>query len=318
MALLNFRKRDAAGAEPGAGAINPQVSAFLRNYSIEVMPRTADKVEDFRALLPEGTRVYIAHIEGTPIDDMVRTARRLAGDGFSVMPHFPARIIRDRATLADWIARYQGEAGVDQALLLAGGVADPAGAFDSSMQLLETGLFDKAGFKRLHVAGHPEGNRDIDPDGGMKNVEQALRWKQDFSDRTDAQMAIATQFAFDARPIIAWADGLRDAGITLPIHIGIAGPAKLQTLIRFAIACGVGPSLRVLQKRAMDVTKLLLPYEPTEVITELAAHKAAHPDFNIEQVHFFPLGGIKTNAGWAIANGGDSARPANETGAHAS
>jgi methylenetetrahydrofolate reductase (NADPH) len=178
------------------------------------------------------------------------------------------------------------------------------------MQLLETGLFDKAGFERLHVAGHPEGNKDIDPDGSMKNVDEALQWKQKFSERTDAKMALATQFAFDTKPIIDWANGVKAAGVDLPIHIGIAGPAKLQTLIKFAIACGVGPSLKVLQKRAMDVSKLLLPYEPNDVISELAAHKAANPDFNITNVHFFPLGGIKTNANWAIANGGSSAVPA--------
>ena len=307
MALLNFKKRDTAGFKP----VNSEIEAFLKGYSIEVMPRTAEKVEDFRALLPAGTRVYIAHIEGTPIDDMVATARRLADDGYPVMPHFPARIINDKATLADWIARYQGEAGVDQALLLAGGVAKPHGVFESSMDLMETGLFGKAGFKRLHVAGHPEGNRDIDPAGGDDNVMEELRWKQKFSETTDAKMALATQFAFDAKPIIAWADSLKEAGIALPIHIGIAGPAKLQTLIKFAIACGVGPSLKVLQKRAMDVSKLLLPYEPTDVLADLAAHKAANPDFGIESVHFFPLGGIKTNANWAIENGGDAARPAN-------
>ncbi|QBF31978.1 methylenetetrahydrofolate reductase [Thalassococcus sp. S3] len=307
MALLNFKKREA----PRAEGVSPEVEAFLQGYSIEVMPRTAAKVENFRDLLPEGTRVYIAHIEGTPIDEMVATAKRLAEDGYPVMPHFPARIIKDEATLADWVARYQGEAGVDQALLLAGGVAAPQGDFHCSMQLMETGVFDKAGFKRLHVAGHPEGNRDIDPDGGMKNVEDALQWKQKFSERTDAEMAIATQFAFEAGPIIKWADDLKAAGVTLPIHIGIAGPAKLQTLIKFAIACGVGPSLKVLQKRAKDVTKLLLPFEPTEVIGELAAHKAANPDFNITNVHFFPLGGIKTNATWAIENGGAATRPAN-------
>lgn len=306
MALLNFKKRDASASGPA----NADVEAFLHDYSIEVMPRTAEKVDDFRALLPEGTRVYIAHIEGTPIEDMVATAKRLAADGYPVMPHFPARIIKDKATLADWIARYQGEAGVDQALLLAGGVAQSMGAFESSMQLMESGLFDKAGFRRLHVAGHPEGNRDIDPDGSTKSVMEALAWKQKFSERTDAQMAIATQFAFEAKPIIAWADGLREAGVTLPIHIGIAGPAKLQTLIKFAIACGVGPSLKVLQKRAMDVSKLLLPYEPNDVIGDLAAHKAAHPDFGVTNVHFFPLGGIKTNANWAISHGGSSGRPA--------
>ncbi|MDP5216215.1 methylenetetrahydrofolate reductase [Ruegeria sp. 2205SS24-7] len=307
MALLNFKKRDAVETGP----VNPTVEAFLQGYSIEVMPRTAEKVEDFRALLPEGTRVYIAHIEGTPIEDMVKTAKRLADDGYPVMPHFPARIIKDAATLENWIAMYQGEAGVEQALLLAGGVAKPYGDFDSSMQLMETGLFDKAGFKRLHVAGHPEGNKDIDPDGSTKNVFEALLWKQKFSERTDAEMALATQFAFEAEPIIEWANAVKAAGVDIPIHIGIAGPAKLQTLIKFAIACGVGPSLKVLQKRAMDVSKLLLPYEPTDVVTELAEYKAANPDFNITNVHFFPLGGIKTNANWAIKNGGESTRPAN-------
>jgi len=287
------------------------MESFLKGYSIEVMPRTAEKVEDFRALLPKGTRVYIAHIEGIPIEDMVATAKRIANEGYDVMPHFPARIIKDAATLENWIAQYQGEAGVEQALLLAGGVTNPHGDFDSSIRLLETGLFDKAGFKRLHVAGHPEGNKDIDPDGSMKNVDAALQWKQNFSETTDAEMALATQFAFDADPIIKWANDLQAAGIKLPIHIGIAGPAKLQTLIKFAIACGVGPSLKVLQKRAMDVSKLLLPYEPTQVLSELAEHKAANPDFNITHVHFFPLGGIKTNAVWTHNNGGSSAIPAN-------
>ncbi|SLN14220.1 5,10-methylenetetrahydrofolate reductase [Roseisalinus antarcticus] len=305
MALLDFRRK----TSPAAGGLD----TFLKGYSIEVMPRTAAKIEDFRALLPAGTRVYIAHIEGTPIEEMVATAARIAADGYEVMPHFPARIIRDAATLNDWIARYQGEADVDQALLLAGGVKHPHGAFHSSMQLLETGAFDKAGFRRLHVAGHPEGNRDIDTDGTMRQVEAALRWKQDFSARTDARMALVTQFAFDARPVIAWAEGLRAAGIDLPVHIGIAGPAKLQTLIKFAIACGVGPSLKVLQKRALDVTKLLLPYEPTEILQALAEHKAANPGFAIEQVHFFPLGGIGPTAAWARDKGGASGRPAAAT-----
>ncbi|WP_176249991.1 methylenetetrahydrofolate reductase [Sulfitobacter sp. HGT1] len=307
MALLNFRRKEA----PAPDMPNREVEAFLQDYSIEVMPRTAEKVENFRDLLPAGTRVYIAHIEGTPIEDMVATAARLNADGFKVMPHMPARIIKDKATLENWIAMYQGEADVKQALLLAGGVTTPHGDFSDSMQLMDTGLFDKHGFERLHIAGHPEGNRDIDTDGGRLRVDDALRWKQGFSERTDAKMAIATQFAFDAQPIIEWADSLKHAGIDLPIHIGIAGPAKLQTLIKFAIACGVGPSLKVLQKRAMDVTKLLLPYEPTDVITQLAAQKAANPDFNVTHVHFFPLGGIKANANWAIENGGTAAQPAN-------
>jgi methylenetetrahydrofolate reductase (NADPH) len=300
MSLLPFlRRKPEATATPSAAT-----PTFLSGWSIEVMPRTAEKVEDFRAILPPGTRVYIAHIDGTEIADMVATARRIAGQGFAVMPHFPARSIADRATLRDWIARYQGEAGVREGLILAGGRRDPQGEFESSMQLLETGLFDQAGFRRLHVAGHPEGNRDIDADGSDRMVMEALRWKQAFAARTDAQMALATQFCFDAAPVIEWVDRLKAEGVDLPVHIGIAGPAKLQTLIKFALACGVGPSLQVLQKRAMDVTKLLLPYEPDEVVDQLAAHKAANSGFGIEQVHIFPLGGIATAATWANARTG--------------
>jgi methylenetetrahydrofolate reductase (NADPH) len=307
MALLNFRTKADAPVRPA----NPAMEALLDGYSIEVMPRTADKIEDFRDHLPAGTRVYIAHIDGTEIDDMVATARRLRDQGFEPMPHFPARSIEGPATLADWIRRYQVEAGVTQGLILAGGISVPRGEYHSSMQLLETGFFDDAGFTRLHVAGHPEGNRDIDPTGGDAEVMAALRWKQDFANRTDADFAIATQFAFEAGPIADWAERLAANGIDMPVHLGIAGPAKLQTLIKFAIACGVGPSLKVLQKRAKDVTKLLLPMEPTEVLNDLARAKADGRAGNIEKIHFFPLGGIKTNATWATDNGGAAARPAN-------
>lgn len=305
MALSFFRKDT---KESATGAQAAEMEAFLKGYSIEVMPRTAEKVEDFRALLPKGTRVYIAHIDGTPIEDMVATAKRIGAEGFDVMPHFPARIIKDKATLVDWVGRYK-DVGVNQGLLLAGGVATPVGDYATSMQLLESGAF--AGFERLNVAGHPEGNKDIDPDGSDKMVMEAARWKSAFAERSDAKIAMATQFCFEAAPVIAWVDRLAAEGIKLPVHIGVAGPAKLQTLIKFAISCGVGASLRVLQKRAMDVTKLLLPYEPTEFVADLAAHKAKNPGFGIEQVHFFPLGGIKTNAQWVTDNGGASGVPAN-------
>ncbi len=307
MALLNFRRATPSHTVPQ----NAQIEALMEGFSLEVMPRTAEKISDFRELLPQGTRVYIAHIEGTPIADMVATAARLRAAGMEPMPHFPARIIANKAELADWLARYRGEADVREALMLGGGVAVPVGAYDNSMQLLETGLFDS--FRRLHVAGHPEGNRDIAPDGGHDVIFEALRWKQEFARAKGIDMAIVTQFAFEAKPIIAWADTVRAQGITLPVHLGIAGPAKLQTLLKFAIACGVGPSLKVLQKRAKDVSKLLLPFEPTELVTELAAHKAAVPDFAVERLHIFPLGGIKASTTWSQTHGGASARPASQS-----
>ena len=274
------------------------VKNFLNGYSIEVTPNAAAKIENFAEVLPANTRIYIAHIEGTPFDEMLTTAKKITNEGFIPMPHFPARIIEDKDMLESWLSQYSGEANVQEALLIAGGSKEPAGVYDSSIQIIETELFDKYSFKRLHVAGHPEGNKDIDKDSTHTNVNKALSWKNEYAKRTDAQIAIATQFCFDSEAIIKWANSLIDMNIDLPVHIGIAGPAKLQTLIRYSVECGVGASMKVLQKRAKDITKLLLPYEPTSVISELAEYKSQNPDFNIEQVHFFPLGGTKTTANW--------------------
>ena len=132
--------------------VSNSLKDFLENFSIEVMPRTASKIESFNEILPQNTRVYIAHIEGVPIEEMVQTAKRINSEGFDVMPHFPARIIKDKNQLEDWINRYQGEAGIEQALLLAGGVSQPHGNYESSMQLVETELFEKYNFKHLHFA----------------------------------------------------------------------------------------------------------------------------------------------------------------------
>lgn len=273
--------------------------SLLRDASIEALPRTAPLLPDLP--LPPGTRVYLAHVDGTPIEAMVQAAARVRAAGHEPMPHIPARMIADRDTLADWIARYQGEAGVRSALVVAGGRSRPVGAYHASTQLLDSGLFDREGFTDLHVAGHPEGNRDIDPGGGIAGVSDALRWKQGFAGRTDARMAIVTQFAFDAAPIIGWAEALRSAGITLPIHVGVAGPAKLQTLLKYAATCGIGPSVRVLQRRAMDLRRLVQPYEPTDLVRTLAAEASRRPGL-IERLHLFPLGGLAPAAEWLTAH----------------
>ncbi len=271
---------------------------LLDGFSIEVMPRTLQKVENLEQLFPEKTRVYIAHIEGVAFSDMLATAKRLSGLNYRVMPHFPARIIENKTVLQDWVKAYVEEAGVSEALLLAGSPRSAIGTLDNSMELLETEIFDKFGFKRLHIAGHPEGNRDIEPESSGQKITEALEWKQLFSERTDADMAIVTQFAFSADLVVEWAASLKEKKIDLPIHVGVAGPTKLQTLIKFAVSCGVGPSLKVLQKRATDLSKLLLPYEPTEVLGDLETLLGDSKTTNITNIHFFPLGGIQATAEW--------------------
>ena len=288
MVALGFARRQAAPRK--------DLSDLLRAASFEVMPRTLAKVDAVPGLWAQGTLVYLAHIDGTPFEDMIDAARRLHGAGYEVMPHIPARSVPNLPTLEDWVRRYREEAGVESALLLAGGRPEPAGPFDSSVQLAETGLFD--GFRRVHFAGHPEGNRDIDTDGSTRLVDDAALWKQRWAEGVPAEVALVTQFVFEAEPVIRWIERLRAAGVTLPVHVGVAGPTKLQTLIKYAIACGVGPSLKVLQKRAADLTKLVVPHRPDDVLTDLRDWRSSHPGAGLDRIHVFPLGGIAASADW--------------------
>uniref|UniRef100_UPI0035AE1754 methylenetetrahydrofolate reductase n=1 Tax=Paenirhodobacter enshiensis TaxID=1105367 RepID=UPI0035AE1754 len=272
---------------------------LLASSSVEVTPKTLAKEADLTSLLPAGKVVFIAHIAGTHIAEMVAAARRLRAKGFDPQPHIPARLLGSRAELADWLARYRGEAGVERALLLAGGLATPAGPFASSMDLLGTGLFDAAGFREIAFAGHPEGNRDIDPDGGTAHLDAALAWKQAFVARSDLKAALVTQFAFDPAPVLTWAGRIAAAGIDLPVRVGLAGPAKPATLLRYGLNCGVGASLRVLSRRAGDLGHMLRPFAPDDMLSALADHLAAHPESRISGIHLFPLGGLRACSDWA-------------------
>ena len=267
-------------------------------FSIEVMPRTAKKVDDFRRILPKKTTVYVAHLEDTPVEEMFFTCKRLISEGMAPMPHIPARIIRNTGELEDWVKEYSS-LGVNQSLLLAGNGKNPKGELFNSIQMLETGIFEKHAFKKIQIAGHPEGNRDIDKDGSIEKTINALKAKQKFALNTKLEIGITTQFCFDLGPVIEWLKVLDSEQIDLPISLGLAGPTRLQTLMKYAIMCGVGPSISVLKKRAKDLTKLLLPFEPTEMVDALNSSKRNKLFKNVHSLHFFPLGGIEASAMFA-------------------
>ena len=196
-----------------------------------------------------------------------------------------------------WEAVASGQAGPSGGSVSTEGfhLSVPAGSFDSSMQLLETGLFDKHGISKIGVAGHPEGSPDISDPG----LAEALAWKNAFAERSDAEIYIATQFCFEARPIIEWDKRIRAAGNKLPIHIGIPGLATLKTLINHARACGVGPSMRFLTRQATKVARLMTVNAPDKLVLDLARYRAEDPDCGIRQVHVYPLGGMRKSAAWA-------------------
>lgn len=273
------------------------VCALLSGFSLETTPPSAAKVADFRDTLRTETSVYITFLPGSDIADTVATAKRLRSEGFNPVPHLAARSMPTKAFLADNLSRLTGEAGVTEVLCIGGAVNTPVGEFSDTMQVLDTGLFDKNGIRRIGVAGHPEGSPDISDAG----IAAALAWKNAFAERTGADLYIVTQFCFEAAPIVAWDKAIRAAGNRLPIRIGIPGIATIKTLLAYAKACGIGPSMSFIAKQARNITKLMSLSAPDKLLVDLATYKATDPQCGIDGCHMFPLGGLKKTAAWTYA-----------------
>ena len=104
-----------------------------------------------------------------------------------------------------------------------------------------------------------------------------------------------SQFCFEAAPIVEFVARVRERGVTAPIRVGLAGPASLTTLTKFAIRCGVGNSLRALTS-GRGITRLLSEAGPEAVVAALAQ---SHLDF--EHLHFYTFGGVSKAADWLNA-----------------
>lgn len=271
---------------------------FMKTCTVEVTPGGAKKVEDFREILRPDTTVYVTFLPGSDFADTVATVRRLRDEGMNPVPHFAARSIPSKAFLEENLKMLQGEVGVEEALLIGGGVDNPVGEFHCSMQVLETQMFEKYGIKKLGVAGHPEGSPDIP----AADVSKAIREKNAFAKNTDMELYLATQFCFEAEPILAWDRKIREEdGNELPVHIGIPGLATIKTLIKHAQACGIGASMRVLTRQAANIAKLMTVRMPDKLVHDLAVAVSKDPDCGIKQCHLYPLGGLKKSAAWMYA-----------------
>jgi methylenetetrahydrofolate reductase (NADPH) len=165
---------------------------------------------------------------------------------------------------------------------------------------MQSGLLQKAGITRIAIGAFPEGNPNI-PNALLA---EALPAKVNFGRSAGLQLTIVTQFCFDAEPIVTWLKQIRAEGIDVPVRIGLAGPASLISLTRYAIRCGVGNSIKVLTDKPA-FAKLLIDKGPEPIIREVAtgigpANGSALP-LGVLGLHFFVFGGFNKTVDWINA-----------------
>ena len=287
-------------------------SALLANgrlpASVEMSPKQVVEKTELLAHIPLGSQVYVTDLGNASEDMIVAAAKTLGDKGLIAVPHLAARRFPSYEAFERRITRLTEEAGVSEVLAIAG-EAEVSGPLTSSAALIETGLFDELGIRKIAVAGHPEGAPDIKPEV----IREFLMRKHELALNSDAQYRIVTQFGFDPARVSLWLDELRTWGNRFPIHIGVAGPAKMTTLLKFAAFAGVENSLNFLKKRGGAVVSMLSGYNPDTMVDPLESRIESQPDCQIVQIHAYPFGGVAKTAEWLQTRGSWSFRNPNET-----
>jgi methylenetetrahydrofolate reductase (NADPH) len=280
-----------------ATADRAELAALLRGYSIEVTARGATAAEVCLAHLASGTEVYVAFTPRDTHHGIVDTASRLHAAGFVPVPHVTARNLASFTQLNHFLARLAGEAGVTRALVLGGDADRPTGPYHSSLQALETGLFQRHGIRRIGLACYPEAHRKVE----TAVLDEALAAKLDLVRGAGLEAWLVSQFCFEAAPIVRLAQRLRARGVDAPLRVGLAGPADLRRLWKYGLYCGIGNSIRALGSRVDAVANLLARRTPDPVVADLAKALRRDPGLKIAGIHVFTFGGVAGAADWANA-----------------
>jgi methylenetetrahydrofolate reductase (NADPH) len=280
-----------------AQAPSGKLAGLLSSASVEVSSR-GHQLQELRDNFARGTDVTITFLPGDNYRRNVETASALRRAGYNPVPHIAAREMPSREALDDFLARARGEADVRRVLLIAGDLALAKGPFRSSLDICASGLIEARGILSVSVAGHPEGHPYLSAANAFKVLEAWRDWGQ----LTKIRVDVVTQFCFESAPILAWIGELDARGIGLPVIVGLAGPATPATLMKFALRCGIGNSMRSLRSQIGRFGRLLIDTGPDDVMRGLqSASKAATAP--IAGLHLFPFGGLRKASEWLRSYG---------------
>ncbi len=299
---MNQPACSAAAAVPAAAApaLSEAIAHLARAASIEINVQDVRHLQAARAWLAPGTRIYVSFLPRQSWEDTLSAARAVRAAGFEPVPHVPVRRVSDEPTLDRNLGRLVDESQVRELLLISGDYPRSLGPYSTVLQVMQTGLLARHGILRLSVAGHPEGH----PAVALDVIRKAELDKAALAAERGLELTVLSQLVFEHGPLLEWAAGLRAAGVRARLVAGLAGPASIATLSRFALRCGVGPSIRALGVRPGSLAKLLGDRGPEIAVRGLAeAQVRGNADFG--GMHLFCFGGFLRAAEWlhAVASG---------------
>jgi methylenetetrahydrofolate reductase (NADH) len=265
---------------------------ILDGFSVEMTGKDVPSLDKARALLRPGTRVNVTYL-GNEDFEMRRTAiRAAAGWGFTPVPHISARRLPSRQALEHFLGALREDGTARDVFVVGGDPAQPEGPYNSSLDVIRTGLLEKYGVASVGIGGYPEGHPGIS-DGLLWS---AVADKSREVTERGIVGSVITQFSFDVDAVVAWIEQVRTRGITLPIRIGVPGPAGVKRLLTFAGRFGVASSATVARKYGLSLTNLLSTAGPDRFIRQLSDRLDEH--HGQVRLHFYTFGGLYQTATW--------------------
>jgi methylenetetrahydrofolate reductase (NADPH) len=274
-------------------SIAQAIIQFARDASIEINVQDVKDLDASRAFLSPGKKLYVSHLLKQGWKNTEATCRAVRDAGFDPVPHVPVRLLADAEALDRTLARFIAAAQVQEVLLISGDYPEALGPYPTVGHVLRSGAMQRHGLTRVSVAGHPEGH----PTVPLEDIRRAEREKVMLATNAGLEVTLLTQFFFEKTPFLEWVNELRADGIRAHIIAGLAGPARLATLFKYAMRCGAGPSMRALGTRPKSLMKLLGDHGPDDVIRGLAqARISGESGFN--GIHLFCFGGYLRTCEW--------------------
>jgi methylenetetrahydrofolate reductase (NADPH) len=267
------------------------IARLARECSVEMNVQYARELRRARALLAPGKKVYVSHLPKQTWQQTLDTCRDVREAGFDPVPHVPVRLLDSERTLEAFLHEAASRAEVAEILLIAGDYPQALGPYSTVAEVLRAGKLGEYGLRRVSMAGHPEGH----PNVPLLEIRRAEREKARLAQAAGLQVTLLTQFFFEAPPFLEWATGLRADGVGARLVAGLAGPANIATLLRYAVRCGVGPSIRALGARPTSLLKLIGDHGPEKLMRTLAG--VSRPDV-YDGLHLFTFGGFLRTCEW--------------------
>ena len=266
---------------------------LLDDYSLEMTGKDIDALDEAADAIAPGTRISIAYLPNEDSASRVAAARAVRRLGFVPVPHISARRLKSQSELEVFLDALQTEAEVDRVFVVAGDPPRPEGPYEDALAVIRSGVLAGRGIGGIGISGYPEGHPDISDD----KLWHALFAKHAALNELGLATTIVTQFGFDPDPVLNWLERVRQNGLHATVRVGVAGPASVKTLLRFAARCGVGASAKVMGKYGVSLTRLLGTAGPDPIIKDLAAalHAQVHGQVRL---HFYPFGGLGKTARW--------------------